>query len=309
VKRYLAAQKETRRAQLAAAEALQEIEVTRHWSAVDMASLSEFGSRHGSSGAEVATLLRVHQAVTARPDLKEDLIEGRISLEAVAALRDVVLDPTLQHPGEDLIALAAELPARQIARIVRRRVAERREGGPVVEVTVHLGGKDRDNLERARVVASRKANRMLNQSETVATALKTYLDVNDPRCVTPGTRRMPDTRGRPGRAVPEEVSRALDFQFAGRCAVPHCEHMVWTHRAHLLAKWRGGSQELDNLILLCPRHHKMLDRGQISIVGEPGRRRFMARGGTDLGSLDGEPRPKAASDRPRRPKKPPEPDG
>jgi hypothetical protein len=298
-----------REAQLAAGEALQQLEVTRHWMAVDLASLSELGSRHGLSRAEVSTLLRVHQAVTARPDLREGLLEGRLSLEVVAAVRDIAVDPTLQHPGEDLIQLATQLPARQIARIVRRRVAERREGGPVAEVTIHLGGKDRDNLERVRVLASRKASRMLNLSETVAVSLRTYLEVNDPRLVTPGKRRMPDTRGRPGRAVPEEVRRALDFRFAGRCAVPHCDHMVWTHRAHLVAKWRGGSQELDNLILLCPRHHKMMDHGQISLVGEQGKRRFVARGGADLGPLDGEPAPKARKGRPRRPKRPPEPDG
>jgi hypothetical protein len=297
LERLKAAQKTVRQAQLEQARALERLEATRHWVAAGFASLAEMCSRLGLSGAETATLLRTGQAVAARPELAKDLLEGRLSLEAVAALRDVALDPSLQQPGEDLFALAVEVPARHLARVIRRRVAERREGGPVVEVTVHLSGKDRDNLERARILASRKATRVLSLSETVRHVTLHFLDAVDPRRVTPGRRRMADTRQLPGRPVPAEVDRALDVRFGGRCAVPHCPHIVWVHRAHLLAKRKGGSQEADNLILLCPRHHRMLDRGQMSIVGPCGARRFVTRGGLDLGPLD---KPKGGPEPPER---------
>jgi len=276
----------TRAAQLAVSRALEALEACRHWLAAGCASLAELGEHNGLAAAETRELLRVAQAIAQRPSLAADVRSGRLSIAAVAALRDVVLDPTLQLPGEDLVAQAAELSAQRVARIVRRRMAERREGGPVVEVTIHLSGRGRDALERARTLLSRKEERLLCHSETVEHSLRFLLDAIDPRRRRSGKRRLPHTRGVPGRAVPSEVDRELDIRFAGRCSVPRCDHMVWLQRAHLLAKARGGDQELDNLILLCPRHHRMLDNGRIAIVGPPGARRFATRGGADLGPLD-----------------------
>jgi len=287
-----------RAAQLQAARALEELEATRHWLAAGCASLSELGEHNGLSAGETRELLRVAQAVARDPGLAAKIRAGRLSLAAVAALRDVVLDPTLQRPGEDLVAQAEEMSAQRVVRLVRRRVAERREGGPVVEVTVHLSGRGRDDLERAGTLLSRREERMLCHSETVELSLRFLLDAIDPRRRRAGKRRLPHTRGVPGRAVPAEVDRALDMRFAGRCSVPRCDHMVWLQRAHLLAKARGGDQELDNLILLCPWHHRMLDSGRIAIVGPPGARRFATRGGADLGPLDrprGSPGPPAKS--------------
>lgn len=291
----LASLRTVREAQMAAAQALERLEACRHWHTTGCASLAELGERHGLSAAETALLLRLGQALAARADLREALVEGRVSLESVAALRDVVLDPTLQRPGEDLVAMAPDLPTRQLVRLVRHRVAERREGGPVVEVTVHLSGTDRERLERARQLASRKEERMLSMPEAITRIVNHYLDTFDPLRVRPAARRLPDTRAVPGRAIAAQVKRALELHFGGRCSVAKCEHFVWLHRAHLLAKARGGSQEADNLILLCPRHHAMFDAGEIRIVGTAGKRRFATADGTDLGPLDlpgdGEPPP------------------
>jgi hypothetical protein len=286
----------TRAAQLAAARALEALEACRHWLAAGCGSLAELGEHNGLAAAETRELLRVAQAIAKRPSLAADLRAGRLCLARVAVLRDVVLDPTLQIPGEDLVGQAMELSAQRVTRIVRRRLAERREGGPVVEVTVHLSGRGRDALERARTLLSRKDERLLCYSETVERSVSFLLDEIDPRRRRAGKRRLPHTRGVPGRAVPAEVDRALDLRFAGRCAVPRCDHMVWLQRAHLLAKARGGDQELENLILLCPRHHRMLDKGRIAIVGPPGARRFATRGGADLGPLD---RPRGSAGPPK----------
>lgn len=275
-----------REAQVAAAQSLERLEACRHWHVAGCASLAELGERHGLSAQETALLLRAGQAMARRDDLREALLAGRMSLESVAALRDIVLDPSLQRPGEDLVATAPDLPTRQLVRLVRRRVAERREGGPVVEVTVHLSGLDRERLERARQVASRREERVLTLPEAFTRIVNHYLDSFDPLRVRPGTRRLPDTRDIPGRAVPAEVKRGLELRFGGRCAVAKCEHFVWLHRAHVLAKVRGGDQEQDNLVLLCPRHHGMLDRGEIRIVGPMGTRRFETATGLDLGPLD-----------------------
>lgn len=287
--RYQRALSAMRQAALEAAAALAELDAAGHWRAEGFASLAEFGEHYGSSARETRTLLRLAQAVELRPEWAQEVRQGRIGVEAAAVLRDVALDPKLERPGEDFVRLAREGSTAKLQRLVRRRQAEVREGGPVVELTIHLSGPSCEDLERARAVASRRADRALTLSETVATVARQYLAWHDAAFRKPGHRRMPSTRGRPGRAVPAEVNRALRQRHEGRCAVPGCDHSIWTDRAHLRAKRLGGDQEGGNLILLCRRHHWMLDTGQIRLVGPPGRRRFLTRGGRDLGPLD-EPR-------------------
>lgn len=287
--RYQRALFAMRRAALRAAAALSELDAAGHWRTEGFASLAEFGEHHGSSARETRTLLRLAQAIELRPEWHQEVRQGRISVESAAVLRDVALDPKLERPGEDFARLAREHSAAKLQRLVRRRQAEVREGGPVVELTIHLSGPSCEDLERARTVASRRAERVLTLSETVAAVARHYLVWHDAAYRRPGRRRMPSTRGRPGRAVPAEVDRALRKRHEGRCAVPGCDHSIWVDRAHLRAKRLGGDQESGNLILLCRRHHWMLDSGQIRLVGPPGQRRFCTRGGRDLGPLD-EPR-------------------
>lgn len=286
IARFRAALASLRQAVIDAARAVEALDAADTWRQEGYASLGEFGERHGSSAREVRHLLRLAQALRLRPEWEEELKAGRLSMDSVAVLRDVALDTALQRPGEDIVGMARELSASKLQRLVRRRQAELRDGGPVVELTVHLSGPAREDLTRAQAVASRRADRVLTWGETVATALRHYLAWHDASFRKPGRRRMPDTRGRPGRAVPVEVDRQLRHRYEGRCAVPGCDHAIWVDRAHLRAKRLGGDQEAGNLILLCRRHHWMLDSGQIRIVGPPGKQRFCTREGKDLGPLE-----------------------
>lgn len=283
---FRAALRRMREAALEAAACLVQLDACRHWLASGCASLAEFGERNGASAAETRTLFRLGQGVAARPDLREEVVSGGLSVPSLAALRDVLLDPSLAVPGEDFVALARAVSTTRLQQAVRRRLAERREGGRVTEVTVHLSGRGRDDLLRARRIASRKAERPLSFSETVQRALDAYLAQHDPRRRRRGLRRLPPTAGLRGRPVPAEVDRALDERHAGRCAVPRCDHDVWTERAHVVPRAQGGDQELGNLVLLCRRHHDMLDQGRIRITGPPGQRRFETDTGEDLGPLD-----------------------
>ena len=76
------------------------------------------------------------------------------------------------------------------------------------------------------------------------------------------------------RAVPARVARALSARDAG-CVVPGCEATRGLERHH----WRTGFFEhgptaLDNLCLVCRRHHRMLDSGW-RLGGGPGRWVFL----------------------------------
>ncbi len=57
------------------------------------------------------------------------------------------------------------------------------------------------------------------------------------------------------RSVPTGMRRALEVRDQGRCAFPSCTHTRFLD-AHHIEHWvDGGATELDNLVLLCRRHH------------------------------------------------------
>ncbi|TPG31199.1 HNH endonuclease signature motif containing protein [Mycolicibacterium hodleri] len=72
--------------------------------------------------------------------------------------------------------------------------------------------------------------------------------------------------GRATRTISRRLRRALEHRDRC-CAVPGCGATRGLH-AHHLRHWEdGGPTELDNLILLCPYHHRQHHRGAITITG------------------------------------------
>ena len=59
----------------------------------------------------------------------------------------------------------------------------------------------------------------------------------------------------PGEAGPTTHTRALEVRDQHRCAFPSCTHTRFLD-AHHVEHWAdGGATALDNLVLLCRRHH------------------------------------------------------
>lgn len=52
-------------------------------------------------------------------------------------------------------------------------------------------------------------------------------------------------------------------KFSGKCAVCSFDEVVEVH--HIIPQRAGGTDDPDNLILLCPNHHAMADRGMLFI--------------------------------------------
>lgn len=72
--------------------------------------------------------------------------------------------------------------------------------------------------------------------------------------------------GRATRTVNRRLRRALEHRHPS-CAVPGCGATRGLH-AHHIRHWEdGGTTDLDNLILLCPYHHRLHHRGGITISG------------------------------------------
>ena len=72
--------------------------------------------------------------------------------------------------------------------------------------------------------------------------------------------------GRATRQISRRLRRALEHRHR-TCAVPGCGATRGLH-AHHIRHWEdGGLTELDNLVLVCPYHHRLHHRGVITITG------------------------------------------
>lgn len=89
--------------------------------------------------------------------------------------------------------------------------------------------------------------------------------------------------GRSHRLVTRKQYRALLKRHGGCCAHPGCPNTTKLHAHHVIPWLVGGPTDLDNLILLCERHHVALHDGAYRIrkLGK-GAFRFETPDGTDL---------------------------
>jgi len=70
--------------------------------------------------------------------------------------------------------------------------------------------------------------------------------------------------GRKTRTVPKAIKRALQARDKS-CAFPGCHHTRFVD-AHHIEHWsNGGETSLDNLMLLCSQHHKLVHEGGFAI--------------------------------------------
>jgi hypothetical protein len=89
--------------------------------------------------------------------------------------------------------------------------------------------------------------------------------------------------GRSHRLVTDRQYRALLMRQHGQCAHPGCPNTKNLHAHHRIHWLRGGRTDLDNLLLLCERHHVAHHDGVFQILAlGAGRFRFVTADGRDL---------------------------
>ena len=71
--------------------------------------------------------------------------------------------------------------------------------------------------------------------------------------------------GRKTRAIPPSLRRALQARDEGHCRFPGCENRRWVDAHHIQHWARGGETKLDNLVLLCTHHHRLLHEGGFGV--------------------------------------------
>jgi hypothetical protein len=85
--------------------------------------------------------------------------------------------------------------------------------------------------------------------------------------------------GRRSRSVPARIRRALEARDRG-CRFPGCDHRRWVDAHHIRHWAAGGETSLENLILLCRHHHRLVHEGGYSVRSRAdGRLEFQRPGG------------------------------
>ena len=82
--------------------------------------------------------------------------------------------------------------------------------------------------------------------------------------------------GRKTRTVPTAIKRALRSRDK-RCAFPGCHHTRFVDAHHIRHWSAGGETSLDNLMLLCSQHHKLVHEGGFAIARDYQNRWFFKR--------------------------------
>ena len=88
--------------------------------------------------------------------------------------------------------------------------------------------------------------------------------------VVTGQAQGPVGVGRTTRTIAPWLRRAVESRDNG-CRFHGCERTRWTHVHHIVHWAQGGPTDLENLILLCGFHHRLVHEAGWRISGDPGR--------------------------------------
>ena len=210
--------------------------------------------------AEDGTLL-----IKALEAARERVLERRRE-ERAAAANEQAQAPRRRRRARRLPALRSTLRARPASRLCsispRRRSPQRASrgvSGPVSSSTSTPTRsapmrRGRCELEDGPLIAPETARRLGCDAELV-----TQIERDG----------LPVSVGRSRRTIPPALRRLLEARDDHSCCFPGCErrrHLQAHHRTH----WaHGGETSLDNLVLLCWQHHRLVHEGGYTIEGDP----------------------------------------
>jgi uncharacterized protein DUF222/HNH endonuclease len=198
--------------------------------------------------------------------------DGTLLVKALDAARERVLErrradrAAAAHAAEssDTSGLDTQAPERSLSVETFAELAEAALAAPPGEhqpepdrVVVHVDaaaltsdGRGRSELEDGPVISPETARRLGCDAEVVAQVERDGL---------------PLSAGRKRRTVPPALRRLLEARDRETCCFPGCErrrHLQAHHRHH----WaHGGETSLDNLVLLCFHHHRLVHEGGYTI--------------------------------------------
>jgi hypothetical protein len=177
---------------------------------------------------------------------------GRLPLEQGAAFEQAIWSIAKQQRAVDKQA-GSVLDWQQSAADALVTLAQRGGGGikrSSTTLIVHVSDDQPPMLEGAGPLSPETAERLVCDARRLT--------------IRPVGRDL--VHSRVGRCASYAQQRALHKRSA-HCQYPGCTAARELEAHHLIAVEHGGKTELDNLILLCPRHHKLLHDQHIHTSG------------------------------------------
>ena len=201
-------------------------------------------------------------------DLKEHQdgsITGRFELgaESAAVLRPLLSSLTVPQPGDDRTLIERQGDALvEVIRLAADCGQAPIEGGerPHIAVTVSLEtlqtGIGRAMLDDGRSLTPEQARRLACDAGIIPIVL--------------GSKSAPIDIGQTKRLADKRLRRALAIRDKG-CAVRGCGRTPNQCRAHHVHHWAdGGPTTLDNMVLVCHYHHRLIHHAGWSVRMENG---------------------------------------
>jgi hypothetical protein len=205
--------------------------------------------------------------------------EGELFLRALESARDVLRErrsaeqadaepPQAEpiEPGPREVPLSSVEALAALAELAIAGRDKNRSGGERYQVVVHVDSRTltadeegRCELADGRPLAAETARRLACDASLVEVTER------DGRLLALGRKR---------RTVSPSLRRALTARDRG-CRFPGCERTRFADAHHVRHWSRGGETNLENLVLLCRRHHRLVhERGYELSLDDDGAARF-----------------------------------
>ena len=239
------------------------------FAALGCSSIGHYGMTLGISQKQARMLADAGRAFALAPGLEEEVRSGGVTIEAAAALAQVLSDSRFAAESDKWRKLAREKTPPALQRAIHKAIAEADAQQAVEQVTLMLKPEVRDKMGRVREIlcSMHGASGPVTNEVVVEFTIDYFLVREDPDLVEPGTRRKGSTVNDPSRAIPAEVKRNIILKRGRKCQVGECENHLYLYFCHIYPHANGGSREEANLWLGCWTHHWLHDHGLIKLSG------------------------------------------
>jgi hypothetical protein len=254
-------------------------------------NLEEWAERRKFAGQRARVLRELAAAMRLNPGFEEMVRRHEATIEGVAAVGSILHHPQVASHVDHWVERVKSETTRDVIEAVRKQAAELRVGQTTFTARFRLTHDDIVGFRRARKVACRKNGKTLSWDEAFRYLVQYFLKHEDPLWVKPGKRRMPDTTGAKKGDFPAEVKREVEARTGGKCAIATCDNDIYTQRAHLCPRCKGGGFEAWCTCELCWPHHQDYDAGRLFNVGTADKPIFVTEEGTVIGGRVKRPLP------------------
>jgi hypothetical protein len=217
------------------------------------------------------------------PEIRKAIAEGAVSVTAVRYMAPVLT----KENQKEMVSLASTLTQSELRREVaklnpeKEEVAEKARYVREDRLALELRVSDElmKKLRRAQDVVSQSKREFSSLEDTLEAMVEVFLEKKDPlrkaeraqeKEVKSPTLPIGDfrfTRKGPSKrvALPAWLKHRVLARSGGRCMANNpdgsrCEQTRWLHTHHIKPLSEGGTNDLENLTVLCSGHHRMIHR-------------------------------------------------